>query len=84
RQTAGSQLEALTPESKMRYADGAIDELHNRLIYVREDHTASRRDCINTIVSVSLKDGANTLLVEGADFYSSPRLSNDGKYLAYL
>jgi dipeptidyl aminopeptidase/acylaminoacyl peptidase len=84
RQTAGSQPEAVTPESKMRYADGAIDTLRNRLIYVREDHTASSRDCINTIVSVSLKDGANTVLVEGADFYSSPRLSGDGKYLAYL
>jgi dipeptidyl aminopeptidase/acylaminoacyl peptidase len=84
RQTAGSQPEALTPESKMRYADGAIDALRNRLVYIREDHTASSRDCINTIVSVSLKDGANTVLVEGADFYSSPRLSSDGKYLAYL
>jgi dipeptidyl aminopeptidase/acylaminoacyl peptidase len=83
-QTAGLQPEALTRESKMRYADGAIDTPRNRLIYVREDHTASSRDCVNTIVSVSLKDGANTILVEGADFYSSPRLSNDGKYLAYL
>lgn len=84
RQTIGSEPTALTPESKMRYADGAIDHLRNRLIYIREDHTATGRDSINTIVSVSLTDGADTVLVEGADFYSSPRLSSDGKYLAYV
>jgi dipeptidyl aminopeptidase/acylaminoacyl peptidase len=84
RQTPDGQPEALTPESQMRYADGAIDAVRNRLIYVREDHTASGRDSINTIVSVSLNDGANTILVEGADFYSSPRLSRDGTHLTYL
>jgi dipeptidyl aminopeptidase/acylaminoacyl peptidase len=84
RQTVGSQPEALTPESKMRYADGAMDAPRGRLLYVREDHSSDDRDCINTIASVSLQDGANTVLVEGADFYSSPRLSKDGKYLAYL
>jgi dipeptidyl aminopeptidase/acylaminoacyl peptidase len=84
RQTQDSQPEALTAESKMRYADGALDASRQRLIYVREDHTESARDCINALVSVSLQDGTNTILVEGADFYSSPRLSQDGKFLTYL
>jgi dipeptidyl aminopeptidase/acylaminoacyl peptidase len=84
RQIAGSPPAALTGEGKMRYADGALDAPRKRLLYVREDHSAEGRDCVNTIVSVSLEDGADRVLVEGADFYSSPRLSGDGKYLAYL
>jgi dipeptidyl aminopeptidase/acylaminoacyl peptidase len=84
RQSIGSHPEALTPEGKMRYADGVMDAPRQRLLYVREDHSSDDRDCVNTIVSVSLRDGANTVLVEGADFYASPRLSSDGKHLAYL
>jgi dipeptidyl aminopeptidase/acylaminoacyl peptidase len=84
RQAKDAQPQALTPESKMRYADGAMDARRNRLIYVREDHTEAGRDSVNTIVGVDAESGANTVLVEGADFYSSPRLSGDGRFLAYL
>ena len=38
----------------------------------------------NRIVAVSLADGKVTPLVEGADFYSNPRLSPDGRQLAWL
>jgi dipeptidyl aminopeptidase/acylaminoacyl peptidase len=84
RQAGNSSPEALTTESKMRYADGAMDARRKRLLYVREDHTTSDHDCINTIVSVDVATGANTILVEGADFYSSPRLSHDGKHFVWL
>ncbi|MBD0370085.1 MAG: S9 family peptidase [Pyrinomonadaceae bacterium] len=77
--------EALTPAVNMRYADMIIDAARNRLICVREDHTESEREAVNTIASVSL-DGndASRVLASGNDFYSSPRLSRDGKRLAYL
>jgi dipeptidyl aminopeptidase/acylaminoacyl peptidase len=39
---------------------------------------------INKIVSIDLKTGTVTTLVEGNDFYSSPRLSTDGSKLAWL
>jgi dipeptidyl aminopeptidase/acylaminoacyl peptidase len=85
RQTADSAPQAITSAEKMRYADGVMDHLHQRLIAVREDHTAPGRDCTNTLVSLNLDgDTAGTVIVEGSDFYSSPRLSPDGKHLAWL
>lgn len=85
RQTLDSAPQALTSAEKMRYSDGVIDPRHNRMIAVREDHTAPGRDCLNTLVSINLDgDTAGTVIVEGSDFYSSPRLSPDGNHLAWL
>ncbi len=80
----GSAPEPLTAESKMRYADFCVDVPRQRLICVREDHTESDTDCLNTIVAVDLLNGTNTMLAEGKDFYASPRLSPDGKQLAWV
>jgi dipeptidyl aminopeptidase/acylaminoacyl peptidase len=38
----------------------------------------------NTIVTINLATGKVNPLITGNDFYSSPRLSHDGKYLAWL
>jgi len=76
---------AITPEAELRYADGMVDRIHNRLICVREDHSESGREPVNTIAAVSLDEsGQQTVLVSGNDFYSSPRLSPDGKKLVWL
>jgi dipeptidyl aminopeptidase/acylaminoacyl peptidase len=85
RQTYGSTPQPVTLSEKMYYADGVIDRRRNRMICVREDHTAPGRDATNTIVSINLDgDEAGAVLVSGNDFYSSPRLSPDGNYLAWL
>jgi len=75
----------VTPEVKMRYADGVIDSGRGRMICVREDHSMSDQQAVNTIVSLSL-DGEDSghVLVSGSDFYSSPRLSPDGSRLAWV
>jgi dipeptidyl aminopeptidase/acylaminoacyl peptidase len=93
RQDGGGAPVALTPappdpEHNWRYADGLIDRARNRWIGVREDHTdASKPHPDNTIVAVPL-DGAagdpGRVLASGHDFFSSPRLSPDGRGLAYL
>lgn len=77
--------EALTPGENMRYADMVIDARRNRIIAVREDHTESEREAVNSIVAISL-DGndAGKVLASGNDFYASPRLSADGKRLSFL
>lgn len=72
----------ITPEKEFRYADAVIDSLRNRLICVREDHTDAGREPVNSIVSVPGEGGR--VLVSGNDFYASPRLSPDGKKLAWL
>ncbi|HEX8747747.1 MAG TPA: S9 family peptidase [Pyrinomonadaceae bacterium] len=77
--------EALTPAEQMRYSDMIVDAPRNRLISVREDHTESGREAVNTIVAVGLVgNDAGRVLASGNDFYASPRLSPDGKRLAYL
>ena len=81
---------ALTPEPvsgdrelELRYADGLIDIARKLWVGVREEH--SQRDVVNTLVAVDLgAGGPGAVLVGGNDFYSSPRLSPDGKQLAWL
>jgi dipeptidyl aminopeptidase/acylaminoacyl peptidase len=85
---------ALTPEGKLRYADGIIDPYRQRWIGVREDHRsaagnteAGNTEAENTIVAISLTADApedGTVLVSGQDFYAAPRLSPDGAYLAWI
>jgi dipeptidyl aminopeptidase/acylaminoacyl peptidase len=86
RQKEGSFPEPITPVAGMRYADPVIDQPRGLLICVREDHTNSGREPINTIVSLDLAQNQDCgqVLVEGNDFYSSPRISPDGKHLAWL
>ena len=76
--------QALTPDHKMRYADFCLDKIHNRLICVCEDHAVSNGEPSNKIVAIDLKSGQITILVEGNDFYTSPRLSPDGSQLVWL
>jgi len=81
----GSSPEPITSARKMRYADTVLDDKRNRLICVREDHTEGVRDAINTLCSVGLEgETEGEVLVSGSDFYSNPRISPDGKQLAWL
>ena len=43
--------EALTPEGKLRFADGVVDAKHDRIITVQEDHSGSG-EAVNTIAAV--------------------------------
>ncbi len=75
----------LTPDGEFRYADGVIDQRRGLMICVREDHTLSGREAVNTLVSLDVEDlEPARVLVEGNDFYSSPRISPDGTRLAWL
>ena len=84
----GHQPLPLTPEGPWRYADGLIDSRHHSWIGVREDHSADGQP-VNTIVRIDVSGtsdstGSGTVLASGHDFYSSPRLSPDGRWLAFL
>lgn len=80
----GAAPEVLTSGDGYRYADPVVDKGRNRLICVREDHTAPG-EAVNALVSVSLEGGDNgSVLVEGNNFYGYARLSPNGRQLAYL
>ena len=74
------------PGRQWRFADGIIDHKRQRWIGVREDHTGTGQ-AVNTLVSVDLAQSGMTpgeVLAEGYDFFASPRLSPDGRHLAWL
>jgi dipeptidyl aminopeptidase/acylaminoacyl peptidase len=75
---------AITPEGPMRYADAVFDERRKQLICIREEHTGA--EAVNTIVALQLdkNDDGGRILVQGDDFYSTPRVSPDGSRLAWL
>lgn len=75
----------LTDNAHCRYADLVYDPARERLICVREDHNPAAPEAVNTIVAIALAgQGRETILAEGADFYSSPRLSPSGDQLCWI
>lgn len=80
---------ALTPpvptqQAHYRYADFCYDEQRQRLIAVREDYTSNSHHPSCAIIAIDLQTHCTTVLTSGADFYSNPRLSPDGKQCSYL
>lgn len=87
RQRPGEAPVAVTPEDALRYADMILDQANRRLIGVREDHRPTDREAVNTLVAIPVGEdipGEQVVLAEGYDFYASPRLSPDGRRLAWL
>lgn len=80
----------LTPEGPWRYADLWPDPRAARLVAVRETHDAARPDdprlVVNEIVSLALdgSDREGRPLLSGPDFVAAPRLSPDGRWLAWV
>jgi len=87
-QAAGAEPRPITPEKSFRYSDPVVDARRGLLYAVREDHTVEGREAVNTLVSLNAEGAGNdeggSVLVSGGDFYAAPRLSPDGRRLAWL
>lgn len=79
----GREPQPVSSGGTLRYADFVLDAARRRLVGVREDHSAGATYPVNTICALEF-DGSETVLVDGNDFYSSPRISPDGKQIAWL
>ena len=68
------------------WADGCFDQKRNRLIVVREDQShLLNTQPLQTLSAIDLSGkSAPAVLAMGADFYAYPRLSPDGKQLAWI
>ncbi len=76
---------AVTENLTLRFADIIIDSYNNSLICVCEDHSDMQQEAKNKIVKIDLDETTNiTILDEGEDFFSSPRLSPDGENRSWL
>ena len=75
---------AITPEIAVRYADATVDDDRGRLICVAEDHRRAGTEAENLLAAVPLGGGGPTPVHRGFDFYTSPRLSPDGRRLAWV
>lgn len=83
---ADGAQQPFTAPGRQRFADFAVDLARARLVAVREQHPedeGSHAQPVNTLCAVGF-DGGERVLVMGNDFYSSPRLSPDGRRLAWL
>jgi len=84
RQVSGKTPEVLTREPSLRFADGTFDRRRQRLFCVCEDHGKPGEETANKLVSLGLQDGNLLEADSGNDFYSSPCLSPDSRFLAWL
>ncbi len=84
--TAGAVPARLTDAPSRRFADAALDLRRRRLIAVCEDHGTGAREAVASLVAIPLDGTAGTALrlVDGHDFFSTPRVSPDGRRLAWL
>lgn len=74
-------LEKICEDSAFRFADGSIAQDGNSLYLVCEEHRDAQ--VRNYLMHMDRK-GKRQIIASGHDFYSSPRLSPDGKRLAFL
>ncbi len=77
----GGTPRPLTPPGESRYADACVSPDGRWLVCVRERHQAG---VINDLVAVPAGGGEPVALAGGRDFFSSPRISPDGRRLAWL
>ncbi len=87
---ASETVSPLTPESEtkfgLRYADGDLSELHDFTVCIREFHPkgSNAHQVINELISCHIDTGNIKVIASGADFYSNPRISPDGKKICWL
>ncbi len=79
----GAIAQITSTDNNTRFCDFCWDDAHQRLISVSEQHLPDQ-EASNLLVSVDPEKGVVSTLHSGRDFYASPRLSTDGKRLAFL
>jgi dipeptidyl aminopeptidase/acylaminoacyl peptidase len=86
----GSEPVAITPAEggrRHRYADGRVTRDGTLWIGVRERHSQSGHpaEVVNELVALPTNgSGPPRVVASGRDFYSSPRISPDGRRLCFL
>lgn len=81
--STGEVKELIKGDSKLRFADFCSHPTDSDItIAVHEDHHAS--EVINNVAVIDKKSKEAKVVVEGADFYSHPKFSPDGKRVSWV
>ncbi len=86
-ETGAGVIRRITSLPQTRFADFAWDNARQRLIAVGETHGAGHEALPQNALWTIPAGGTGALpspLLEGPDFYASPRISPDGRRLAFL
>jgi len=75
---------AVTSFDGHRFADMSYDATSQRIVCVCEDHTSTSSEPVNTLVSIDPSDGTKTVICDGYDFYSNPKICEQDRKLAWL
>lgn len=78
----GEEVEKVTDEKKLRFSDMRWDGKRNLLYTVCEDH--KEKEARNFIGCIDPESNEVRPFVQGNDFYSSPRVNQQGTHLCYL
>jgi len=84
---SGGPVQRLTSEAGTRFADMTYDATRARLIAVAEHHGKGAHSPENYLAAVALGGSGeerSETIARGQDFYASPRVSPDGRTLAWL
>lgn len=81
RRDPSGQIVQLTHEKNLRFADGNYDSKRNLIYSIVEEHGTTVE---NYLAVVDPVNGKVRKVAEGYDFYYYPRISPDGKQLAYV
>jgi dipeptidyl aminopeptidase/acylaminoacyl peptidase len=74
----------ITPPDARRYADLVIDRARHRLLTVCEDHRVDGEPSHSIVAVDAMGSMPPATLASGKDFYAAPRLSDDGRLVAFL
>ena len=80
------EVEEIVPSSgstKIYYADFSISPVQPELILAIQQIHGEHGEVVDTIAVINTKTKTSRVVVEGADFYSHPRFSPDGKNICW-
>ncbi|EFC42075.1 predicted protein [Naegleria gruberi] len=77
---------SLSENASVRFGDGFVDEVRERLVFVQEEHVTGEKEPRNSVITLSTKSNEekSITLASGMDFYAAPKVSRDGSKLAYI
>ncbi|TVY54291.1 Dipeptidyl aminopeptidase BIII [Lachnellula cervina] len=80
----GEVEEIITGDPSTRFADFSVSTTEPHWIIAVKEYHSQDGGVVNTIVAINTRTKASKTVVSGADFYSHPRFSPDGKRICWM